>query len=841
MLEVIRRTFPTLKHIVLLTYLQHLVIIIFCPISGRKMLKWAVYSKKNNDGAKGSDPEVTEQITDEPFRNKPNRRSLDTTAVKKNKKPSRYQRRSLGSTTKKNSLKSVDKENINYIGNTPNYFKEGFLKKPDGLALKDVSNITPTSTTPTQRRRFFINGSKDDVPPDLPPTPPTYSRRVREAKKRKLEMASCNTNHSFIRNSSTTKSERHMKSPDIKKSLCHSNSLNDISDRLSDTLKNQRNSLVIAAKQNRSQTISTTKPISEGLVEIEYDEDIVIKCIEKPIPVTRDSKEMTTLPIFGHQIFMENPLYFNQNELAPTNLMPFKRTRRKSSEFESSFKSPSVDKKNVHTLLRDGCSPVSMTPLSVKLSALRFSAMSTHNKSQRTKFNPEISEYLPRVENPFLIPMKDEELSAEMENKFILSKDSFTNVTGSTISTTQMGDTTLDRMIEDIIKSTKIVKTRRRILNEGSKSPVNVEATSEEAKDLFVNSLAHHKGNIIKEARYVNLSRNNSMSPKSSPVKKINPVRKVNEKLLKNLPIGCFILDDGDGYNEREVRTPEHFVDQQQKVEATERRNITLSRSKSMNTNSTERGNLEYMSSESTPDLFSAAKEEAHIRLRRQRCIRRKKSTVSNESWKQKRADTKSILTLDINLPSPAINLPNVSLGEPPTICQNYLTKPLTVEIPEFENSFLYAPNSSFHSNVSTSSMMNDSMRDKNKRSRDLFGLTLDNGIPSPITPVTNLKRPSGRLSEERAHKTSKLDEDLLSVDAYTPVIEHKSSRRCLTYSPEEGSISSEEEKRRSVASNRFDRSCDRFQLKGTIDLEIITRNDIIDVHGEWYLSEHLI
>ncbi|CAH2068233.1 unnamed protein product, partial [Iphiclides podalirius] len=123
-------------------------------------------------------------------------------------------------------------------------------------------------------------------------------------------------------------------------------------------------------------------------------------------------------------------------------------------------------------------------------------------------------------------------------------------------------------------------------------------------------------------------------------------------------------------------------------------------------------------------------------------------------------------------------------------------------------------------------------MSSRNTRSRELFGLTLDNGIPSPITPAMNLKRHSNVLSEERASKTSKIDEDLIPNNALTPVIEYKSSRRCLTYSPEECSINSSEEKRRSVASNRLERSSDRFQaLKATIDLEIKTRHDVIDVH----------
>lgn len=788
------------------------------------MLKWAVYGKKNQDHRESDDPqnEECEHYTEEPCNNNQIRRSLDAQTVKKSKKPSRYQRRSLGSTAVRKNIKNADKENVNYIGNTPNYYREGFIKKPEGIALKDVSNITPTGTPVKnyERRKYYLNGSKDDIPPDLPQTPPTYSRRVREAKKRKLEMASAND--VFRRDSCVYKSERRIKPIDINSftpKLSHSSSepsLNELSDRLNATTASSRNSFALGKQLNNP--VCTTKTVNEGLVEIEYDEDLVINCIEKPLTINKSTVEKTTLPIFGHHIFMNNPLYFNNNDIGLTNIRPLKRTRKKSNDFETSFKSPSVDKKDAHALVRDACSPVSITPLSTKFAALRFSTISTHSKSQRVAFTNDVTDYFPKVENPFTIPLRDEETSTEMENKFILGKDSINNDTGSTISTTQMGDVTLERMIEDIIKSTKIIKSKRRILNKAPELAIYEEIPPlDTVKHLFVNPQAENKANLIKEAKYVNLSRENSVSPKTTPTKKL-PIHRVNDKLLKNLPIGCFILDDGDGYNEREVRTPDIAVDVKRKAK---KRSTTLNRSQSMNM-PYERGNLETMSSESTPDLYSASGERTSLRLKRQGCIRRKKSTVSNESqWKNKDLKT-SILTLEIGIPSPATELPNTSLCEP-------LSPPLSNPIVSDDYQ-----NISIKSNVSHSSLMPYD-NSHNKRSRELFGLTLEHGIPSPITPVPNLKRPGKVLSEERAHKTSKLDEDFLPTDGYTPVIEHKSIRRCLTYSPEENSISSSEEKRRSVASNRLERSSERFQaLKGTIDLEIMTRNDVIDVHGEW-------
>nr|XP_049698567.1 uncharacterized protein LOC126053486 isoform X4 [Helicoverpa armigera] len=786
------------------------------------MLKWAVYGKKNQDLRVSNDLDnEDEHYSDEHYNNNNKvRRSLDAQTVKKSKKPSRYQRRSLGSAAVRKNMKAVDKENVNYIGNTPNYYREGFIKKPEGIALKDVSNITPTGTPVKKfdRRKYYINSSRDDIPPDLPPTPPTYSRRVREAKKRKLEMASAN--EVFRRDSCVYKSERRIKPIDrnsFSPKLSHSTSepsLSDLSDRLSATTTSSRNSFALGKQLNKP--VCTTKTINDGLVEIEYDRDLVLNCVEKPLTINKSAIEKTTLPIFGHHIFMDNPLYFNNNDIGLTNIRPLKRTRKKSNDFESSFKSPSVDKKDAHTLVRDGCSPVSITPLSTKLAALRFSTMSVHSKSQRVAFNNDVTEYFPKVENPFTIPLRDEETSTEMENKFILGKDSTSNNTDSTVSTTQMGDVTLERMIEDIIKSTKIIKSKRRILNKAPVLDIHEEIPPlDTVKDLFVNPQAENKTNLIREAKYVNLSRENSVSPKTTPTKRM-PVHRVNDKLLKNLPIGCFILDDGDGYNEREVRTPDNAIDVKRK--ASPKKRPTLNRSQSMNI-SYERGNLESMSSESTPDLYSAAEERASLRLKRQKCIRRKKSTVSNESqWKTKDLKT-SILTLEIGIPSPSTELPNTSLCEP-------LSPPLSnpIETDDYQNI-------SLKSNVSHSSLM-PYTNSHNKRSRELFGLTLEHGIPSPITPVPNLKRPGKVLSEERAHKTSKLDDDFLPNDAYTPVIEHKSIRRCLTYSPEENSISSSEEKRRSVASNRLERSSERFQApKGTIDLEIITRNDVIDVH----------
>ncbi|XP_045489999.1 uncharacterized protein LOC111000695 isoform X1 [Pieris rapae] len=770
------------------------------------MLKWAVYGKKGQEIHVNSENEQEDLvINNRPYDDRL-RRSLDAQSVKKTKKPSRYQRRSLGAAARKNS-KHIDKENINYIGHTPNYYREGF-KKPENNALKDVSNITPTSVTPHfEKRKIFYD--EKEVSTDLPPTPPTYSRRVREAKKRKLEMAACNNNEVFSRNSIAYKSERKIKLLDrghlSGSTLSHSisePSLNDLSDRLSATTESSKSSIALAKQIERLKSVCTTKSVNQDIVEIEYDKNLVINCVEKPLDKTR--LEKSTLPIFGHRIFTDNPLYFNKNDTDLTNIRSLKRTRKKSNDFESSFKSPSIDKKDAHALLRDGCSPVSITPLSDKLAALRFSAMSTHTKSQRVIVYPheEITEYFPKIENPFTIPIKDEESSTELENKYILGKDSVGSVAESTVSTTQMGDITLERMIEDIIKSTKIVKSKRRILQKEANEKKIVKDHINQ-NDVFVNPPREVKNNIIKEAKCVNISRESS--PKTTPTKKILPLQRDTAKLLKNVPIGGYILDDGDGYNEREVKTPD--IDAKAKERYIECFNRSLARSRSMN-DSMASPNIDTMSSESTPDLHTALKEFGNNRLRRQKCIRRKKSTVSNDSEYQ-RGTKSSPLSHEIGLPSPDLQEKSIRTvhSEPSS----------------------YDPNHSISSTVSHSSLK--PCEALNKRSRELFGLT-ETGIPSPITPAPNLKRTSNNLSEDRAHKTSKLYEEMLPNDLATPVIEHRSSRRCLTYSPEENSISSSEEKRGSIASNRLERSADRFQaLKGTIDLEIITRDDLIDVH----------
>ncbi|CAH0722206.1 unnamed protein product, partial [Brenthis ino] len=797
------------------------------------MLKWTVYGKKNqhvpiigDDNINNVDP-----YSDRPY-NDIARRSLDAQTVKKSKKPSRYQRRSLGAAARKNTCQNADKENFNFIGNTPNHFREGFIKKTDSNALKDVSNITPTSLTPNYDKINFYRNSKDNILKDLSTTPPTYSRRVREAKKRKLEMTNFNSNEIFTRNSCIYKSERRIKQD---RSLINSSrlshsvsepSLNDLSERLSKSAENTKKSFRIAKQhiQNKK-PISTTTATSEDLVEIEYDRDLVINCVEKPLTVDKSKLEKSTLPIFGHRVFTDNPLYFSKCEDGPPNIRPLKRTRKKSSDFESCFKSPSVDRRDLHTLVRDGCSPLSITPLSVKLAALRFSTMSTHTKSQRVQpCDDDVIEYFPKIENPttLTIPLRDEECSAEMENKCILGKESLNSVSESTVSTTEMGDITLEKMIEDIIKSTKIVKSKRRIFNKNTEPDNDIEEeipTVESVKDLFVKPQT--KTNIIKEARYVNLSRENSISPKATPTKKRLPVHRANDKLLKNVPIGGFILDDGDGYNEREVRTPDNYVNKKYEDTSLDD-NSPLVRSQSVKSSNKDKNILKHTTSESTPDLHAATNMCRNNRLRRQRCIRRKKSTVSNESlFKPKQVESKSslVLTLEMGLPSPTCELQNTSLCEP-------LSTSYHEVLPECE-----LINHSLRSNVSHSSLKTHGAI-QNVRSRELFGLTLETGIPSPITPLPNLKRTSNVLSEERAHKTSKLEEDLLPNDIMTPVLEHKTSRRCLTYSPEECSITSSEEKRRSVASNRLERSADRFQaLKATIDLQIITRNDVIDVH----------
>lgn len=814
------------------------------------MLKWAVYGKKNQNikVSKDNEAEDSDPYANGPYTPSQLRRSLDAQTVKKSKKPSRYQRRSIGSTVRKNNLKTVDKENVNYIGNTPNYFKEGFVnKKTDpGFVLKDVSNITPTSATPVksrlERRINNINVSKDAIPPDLPPTPPTYSRKIREAKKRKLEMASTNTRDFFSRDKVTSKFEQN-NTHDMP-TLSHSRSepsLNDLSERLSSNRTSYRNSNILE-KQLKSH-VSTIKVTNQGLAEIEYDKDLILNCIEKPIVENKlEAVKRCTLPIFGHHIFIENPLYFNKNETDSQQIRPLKRARKKSNEFESCFKSPSVDKKDVHTMVRESCSPISMTPLSSKLAALRFSTMSTHTKSQRITVPVDISECFPKTENNSLFALRDEENSAEMENKFILSKDSTTNVTGSTVSTTQMGDVTLERMIDDIIKSTRKVKTKRRIFNNDIsfyRQENMQEETSlkkpDDGKDTFINSQAENKVNLIREAKYVSLSRENSLSPKTSPYKKLDSIKKNNRILntISQIAYNSFI-DDGTEYNEREVKTPDIIEFKNDRSDNCHLQLSQLARSQSMNASCTIKTNLGNISSESTPDLYTSLQGNSNLRLRRQKCIRRKKSTASSESsWRNKQVQLKSILTLDTGIPSPCTSdANNMSICVPLSSSFNCVVgPPCTLRADDLEKTFASRANTSCISNMShSSSMLQEPYIPNVRKSKELFGYTLENDVPSPITPISNLKRPRCNLSEERIPKTCKVNDDYL-MDDVTPIIEHKTTRRCLTFSPEEASINSSEEKRRSIASNRLEKSADRYQ--GTIDLNIITKDNIIDVHGE--------
>lgn len=803
------------------------------------MLKWAVYGKKNQDIKLSKEYGKLQPFTNEAYTNHP-RRSLDAQTVKKSKKPSRYQRRSLGSTAiRKSNLKPADdKENVNYIGNTPNYFKEGFVPKKSDIsfALKDVSNITPTST-PTksnlQKQKYHIGGAKDAIPPDLPPTPPTYSRKIREAKKRKLEMTSVNNNDNNLLGKTNIESSLHVDQQDRTSILSHSQSepsLNKLSDRLELNKGNSRNSIAITRSQ-RNVPISTTKTSTQCLVEIEYDQNLIINCIEQPILEAKKkfSAKHSTLPIFGHHIFKNKPLYFNKNDLDSEQRISVKRVRRTSNE--NSNMSPLIDQKDLHTLVREACSPISLTPLSVKLAGLRFSTLSTHTKSQRIIDQGELTEFLPKIDNTFSNVLRDEETSTEMENKFILCKDSVNNVTETTVSTTEMGDLTLEKMIEDIIKSTRKVKTKRRILHNNFRG---FEMTDDEKEclkvnqpnDFFIESQAENKVSQIREAKYISLSRESSLSPINSPNKKNDQYNRRNNniyKSLSNMPMGTFVLDEETEYNEREVKTPEHFILHDHKCKP----KITLERSQSMY--STDKvcnikENFDCISSESTPDLHTSLQRNSNSRLRRQRCIRRKKSTLSNESsWRKHQSERKSMLTLDNGIPSPcASDINNISICDPLSSSFNCIMGP----------PYRMEPiNSSPKSIISNTSLfLRDGYSEHNKRSRELFGLTLENGIPSPITPILNLKRPSCNLSEERAHKTSKLDDDI----KMTPVIEHKSSRRCLTFSSEEASIDSSEENRRSIASNRLERSYDKIQpLKATIDLEILVRNTSVDVHGE--------
>ncbi|GBP08346.1 hypothetical protein EVAR_78814_1 [Eumeta japonica] len=777
-----------------------------------KMLKWAVYGKRNQDLS--DEHRKTHDILESHADNydSKTRKSLDACTQNKSKKPIRYQRRSLGSNTRKNNSKSTDKENLNFIGNTPNYFKEGFIRKKIdvGLALKDVSNTTPTpgesirsknvlgARQACERKRYYISGSTEALPPDLPPTPPTYSRRIREAKKRKLEMTSvASSDLSFNRNNINFKSERRNehnidKDPVKRGSLLNRTqsepSLNNLSERLNASINSHRHSVVVAKQQKKLQAVNTTKSSSEGLVEIEYDKNLVLNCVEKPlVDVTQNHFEKkSTLPIFGNHVFMKNPLYFKRNDLDFDEIRQLKRTREKSNEFESSFKSPSVDKRDVHSLIRDGCSPACATPLSVKLADLRFSTLSTHIETDRIDLDREDADFFPRIENPFIISLRDEENSAEMENKYILLKEN-TNETESTVSTTHMGDITLERMIEDIIKSTKKVKTRRKAINtfvENKKDEGILRPCS-----LFVNTQAKHKTNLIREAKCVNLSRENSVSPKYSPPKgniNIN-YTSFHKRIIRSLSKEkSFILAQGNGCNEREVKTPDTF---EHKTRLTNQH--MLNRSQSMKHNSI-RTTIGCISSESTPDLYNAL-QDTSIRLKRQRGVRRKKSSVSRENlWNKQPIDLKSVLTLEMAIPDSNVLEENDVL-ECDRCSFDYIV--------ESSRGDIYGSDRQRRSSLtSIDSDVGLKYLNPYMKSRDGLRFATDNEMTSLSTHAANLKKAERQL-------------------------------KCLTYSPEEGSISSADERRRSVASGRLE-GADKFHaLKGTIDLEIVTNNDVIDVH----------
>lgn len=710
------------------------------------MLKWAVSSKR------AGEPQ------------QPSRLSLDSGGITKPKVP---RRRSLGgpSCRRRSHVRRAlqDKENVNYMaGCTPCFPSKDLLsaiRKFDS-PLKDVSNLTPnTPNTPkdmraksTPKNKIFTEKSPAIKVLDESALSPTNNTTPISCISNRPNIA-----HQFIKKRRILLDQPppeagERKTVDDAPKICIEK--------------------LMHSKDIKSTIYASTVPS----FEIEYS-----PC---NVRSNEDTVCLSTLPLIGSRVFIKNPLYFNADDLPQVgHALPAKKPK-----IEDNF-SMLLNKLSPMSALRFNghkpkvCSEVS--PLAKRLASLCFNKMSALSpEDEKVKYS---------------VP-KDDETISEMETKMIGERS--LSKTESTISDSKMGDATLERMIEDILKSTKKVKHARRVR-------LKTRLTqSPEVKNVVESSLKDN----AKEATSENLN----LSQKEK----------------------TYIIYDSLNSSEREVKTPETRLNAENENE------VSIVSTESRRTNST--------SSTSTPLHNNSLPNDYDFNLKRQRCVRRKRPHHDEEEEEPKIIERESCLTLKEGIPSPMTpTRPKVNLLESDSF--NSITgfpfdrnerSQMSIGIINRPSQYqtlglpIFSPNSNCFrmENVSNSSLMlghysGERMNTDNK----MLGLTLECGIPSPLS-LGNMGLDSGFSMSSPALASSYVQDDAKNCDdsldvfsePVTPVVEFRSSRRCLTYSPDEGNFSDDK---------RASKKRHHQQSNGTLEMTMIFKDNRINIHSEYNVN----
>lgn len=860
-----------------------------------KMLKWAVNSKR----AEG-------QV--------PSRLSLESSGALETGR-----RRSLaappqGRRRNRRSLHNVDKENLDFIGCTPAFsHKELYafrkLEYTSG-ALKDVSNLTPNSATPNSPRistpnrrsngyvesafglesRFTITPT-NCLPHSIVHSQPFLKKRrilldkeiyvdcadiINEVVKIDDNFKSAKTN--LVRNLSENVSS--VNSGDVidnsnvqkKQDLKSEDNLENQTVNLSKPKQHLQRLCIEKPLANAGINFSTINATSLQTFEIEYSPcafSAVNNNNKKSIIGNgRDPAScLSTLPVMGSRMFINNPLYFNMDNTAGDENIPA--SKRSKVDFADNFSAMMNKLSPLSALRQNGskdrakiCSEVS--PLARKMASLCFNRMRANPLSPEDEPTNVTKSVLEIKKRRPLLAMRDDEVSIELETKTISERSIGDE---STITDSKMGDVTLEKMIEDILKSTKKVKRARKVKLHTRLSDIDQKLNKAEVVES-------PKAEISLSPVCAPVSpkpiMNNNTDIKSASVLSIKEhFSESSDKVANNYLEQEKTFIEYDPFNcEREVKTPENRLSQSANIGIETMLKGCLEKcslASMVKGNSRKRAN----SLGFTPTHNGSLPLDFDFNLKRQRCVRRKRychREETEETVSLNNENMESGLTLKTGIPSP-FTPENRSLsrilkstsynsitGYPflfnPGDDVEYSAEKNSYQISDHQISNSPTLNYINYRNIPATSVSGSSFmlgqisiekKSSSYASSKMFGLTLECGIPSPSSPFAanrflDLDTPgfcSSFLTDSSTHKFADDSVDILS-EPVTPVAEFRTSRRCLTYSPEEDDLRGLE-----MPSNlnnaRSRQGIVQTQTSGgTVDLAIECKNDQISVHSEY-------
>lgn len=858
------------------------------------MLKWAVNSKR----AEG-------QV--------PSRLSLESSGALETGR-----RRSLaappqGRRRNRRSLHNIDKENLDFIGCTPAFtHKELYafrkLEYTSG-ALKDVSNLTPNSTTPNSPRistpnrrsngyaesafglesRFTITPTNCTSLSIMPSQPFLKKRRILLDKEIYVDCAdivnevvkiddnfkSAKTNlvQNVSENATRPNSGHGLDNNNIQKKEDLKPNLENQTANLSKPKQHSQRLCIEKPLANTDTNFSTINATSLQTFEIEYS-----PCAFSSVHNNNSNKSnigngrdrascLSTLPVMGSRMFINNPLYFNIDNSAIDGNIPA--NKKSKVDFIDNFSAMMNKLSPLSALRQNGskdrvkmCSEVS--PLARKMASLCFNRLQANPRSPDEEPINAAKSILEIKKRRPLLAMRDDEVSIELETKTISERSLGDE---STITDSKMGDITLEKMIEDILKSTKKVKRARKV-----KLHTRLSDLDQRLKKAEVVESPKTNISITPECPPVSPKpiMNNNTDVKSASVFSIKDrFSESSEKVSKNCLEQEKTFIEYDPFNcEREVKTPENRLSCSANIGIETMLKGCLEKcslASMVKGNSRKRAN----SLGFTPTHNGSLPHNCDFNLKRQRCVRRKRYCNREETEETVSLNNdimESGLTLKTGIPSP-FTPENRSLsrvlksssynsitGYPflfnPGDDVEYSAEKNSYQISDHQISSSPTLNYINYRNIPATSISGSSFmlgqisiekKSSSFASSKMFGLTLESGIPSPSSPFAanrflDLDTPgfcSSFLTDSSTQKFADDSVDVLS-EPVTPVAEFRTSRRCLTYSPEEDDLRCLE-MRSNLNNARSRQGIVQTQTSGgTVDLAIECKDDQISVHSEY-------